>query len=307
MKKNLALLVACMCIGIGVNVTACKVMQTVNSTSTYPSFFKIGHRGARGLMPENTIPAMKKAIDVGANMIEVDVHITKNGKVVVYHDDSFDPNYTLMPDGSEIPEIDRKKYTFYQMDYKEIKPFLIGTKKYLQFPDQQRLASYTPELVELIDSVEDYSKSINLPAVYYLIEIKSNPSTDGFAQPSPEEYVKILMNVVNPKKLGKRLIIQSFDMRPLKILHRDYPKVALGYLTGDHKIGFEENITKLGFNPTFYNPQQGLVNASLIKACHDRDILIAPWTVQTISEMKAMKALGVDGIITDYPNLLKEL
>ncbi|MGN6616158.1 MAG: glycerophosphodiester phosphodiesterase family protein [Ilyomonas sp.] len=287
---------------------ACKSSRAITRTSNeYPSFFKVGHRGTRGLMPENTIPAMKKGIETGANTIEFDVHISKDEKVVVYHDASFNPDYTLLPNGDTIPKAERKKYTFYQMNYADIKPFIIGTKDYPQFPQQQRLASYTPLLSELIDSVEAYTKSNNLSPVYYLLEIKSSEKSDGVEQPDPQTYIKILMDVLKTKNLGKRLIIQSFDMRPLQVLHREYPGIALGFLTGDKKTSFEENLQALGFVPVFYNPEYHMVTAELVKKCHDKGIRIEPWTVETVDEMKHLKSLGVDGIITDYPNLFEQL
>lgn len=289
-------------------ISACSVLRkTASGKNHYPPFFKIGHRGTRGLMPENTIPAMEKGIETGANTIEMDVHITKDGKVIVYHDESFNPDYTLMPDGSEIPNQQRGKYTFYQMNYSHIRQFIVGTKNYPDFPQQQKLASYTPLLSELIDSVEAFTQSRHLPDVYYLIEIKSDAQTDGFAQPAPQEFVKILMAVLKPKHLGSRLLLQSFDIRPLQVLHHDYPKIALGFLTADKETGLEENLNRLGFTPAFYNPYDKLVNAALVKKCHQKNILIAPWTIDTIEEMKEMKALGVDGIITDYPNYFRNL
>lgn len=273
----------------------------------YPAFFTVGHRGARGLMPENTIPSMTKAIEAGANTLEVDVHISKDGQVLVYHDESFNPEYTLMPDGSEIPKEERKKYTFYQMNYADIRTFIIGTKEYPAFPQQQRIATYTPLLSELIDSAEAYTKANNLPQVFYLVEIKSKEKTDGVEQPAPDEYMQRLMGVLNEKQLGHRLIVQSFDMRPLQVLHNKYPGIKLGFLTGDKKGTFEDNLSKLGFTPTFYNPHYELVTPELVQKCHEKNILIEPWTVNTTEEMKKVKAMGVDGIITDYPNLFKQL
>ncbi|MFA6247317.1 MAG: glycerophosphodiester phosphodiesterase family protein [Mucilaginibacter sp.] len=277
------------------------------NVSKYPSFFKIGHRGTRGMMPENTIPAMQKAINYGVNTIEFDVHVTKDGKVIVYHDDSFDPNYTLMPNGTEIDPKARDKYLFYQMDYADIKPFIIGTKKYPAFPQQQSLPTYTPLLSELVDSVEHYTKANNLPQVYYLLEIKSDAKTDGVNQPVPEVFVKKVMDVMQTKKLGKRLIVQSFDKRPLKVMHQNYPEVATGFLTGDNKVSFEKNMAELGYTPRFYNPHYGMVSEQLVKQCHDKQMLICPWTVNETAEMKRLAELKVDGIITDYPNHLSEL
>jgi len=280
-------------------------MLSVGCKAQYPAFFKVGHRGTRGLMPENTIPAMEKGIEVGANTVELDVHISRDGQVLVYHDESFNPDYTSMPDGGDIPKDQRKQYTFYQMDYAEIRKFIIGRKEYPAFPQQQRLDCYTPLLGEMIDSVDAFTRSRHLPAVYWLVEIKSKEKTDGFEQPVPEEYIKKLLPVLDAKHLGRRLIVQSFDMRPLQVIHRLRPDIPLGFLTDDKNSSFEENIAKLGFIPAFYNPNFHLVTEALVKQCHDRKILIEPWTVNTPEAVQQMKGLGVDGIITDYPNLLK--
>jgi len=256
-------------------------------------------------MPENTIPAMEKGIEVGANTVELDVHISKDGQVLVYHDESFNPDYTSMPDGSDIPKEQRKKYTFYQMNYPEIRKFIIGRKDYPAFPQQQRMDCYTPLLGEMIDSVEAFARERHLPQVYWLVEIKSKGKTDGYEQPAPEEFVRLLLPVLDARHLGDRLIIQSFDMRPLQVIHRQRPDIKLGFLTDDTKKTFDENIRALGFIPAFYNPNYHLVTTTLVKQCHDKNILIEPWTVETQDIMGQMKSLGVDGIITDYPNLLQ--
>ena len=305
-KTGISLFLAC--ITILIMLPACKGSKGImKSPENLPSFFKIGHRGTRGLMPENTIPAMERGIEAGANTVEMDVHITKDGKVIVYHDESFNPDYTSMPDGSDILREQRKQYTFYQMNYDDIRKFIIGKKDYPAFPQQQRMATYTPLLSELIDSVDAYTTAHNLPGVYYLIEIKSNLKTDGFEQPAPEEYMKTLMAVLKPKNLGSRLFLQSFDMRPLQVLHREYPEVKLGFLTSNKKLSFNENVSQLGFDPFFYNPASNLVTGELIQQCHKNNIKIAPWTVNTIEEMQKLKTMGVDGIITDYPNLFSKL
>jgi len=258
-------------------------------------------------MPENTIPAMIRGISEGANTIEMDVHVTKDSQVIVYHDASFNPDYTSMPDGSDIKKENRQQYIFYQNNYTDIRKFIIGKKDYPAFPHQQKLSTYAPLLSELIDSVEMFTKTSAIAGVYYLVEIKSSERSDGIEQPAPEEFIKKLMAVLTPKNLGHRLIIQSFDMRPLQVLHREYPQVILGFLTDNKQAGFEANIERLGFIPAFYNPNYNLVNEELVKKCHAAKMMIEPWTVNTLDEMRKMKTLGVDGIITDYPNLFKDL
>jgi len=300
-------LLACT-IGAGSSIfTACNNSRpTAEADTTLPSFFEVGHRGTRGLMPENTIPAMTKGLQAGANTIEFDVHITKDSQVVVYHDASLTPSYTTMPDGSDIPEEDRPKYTLYKMDYDSIRQFIIGEKNYPAYPEQQRMRTYAPLMSEMIDSVEAYTAAHGLPPAYYLLEIKSSAKTDGEQQPAPEEYMRILMGVKELQPLGDRLLIQSFDMRPLQVLHRTHPHIRLGFLTGDKTATFEQHLEQLGFTPFFYNPQYQLVTPELIRKCHEKQIKIVPWTVQETDEMERLMAMGVDGIITDYPDRLEK-
>ncbi|SFV27775.1 glycerophosphodiester phosphodiesterase family protein [Thermoflavifilum thermophilum] len=271
-------------------------------------FYKVGHRGARGLIPENTIPSFKKAIEVGANTIEFDVHITKDGKVIIYHDASFNPDYTLKPDSTEIKQDERKTYTFYQMNYNEIRRFIIGVKKYKDFPYQELTKTYVPLLTEMIDSIEIFTKKYKYPKVTYLLEIKSDANTDGFEQPPPERYVEILMSQLRPylTKLKDRLFIQSFDIRPLKILHKRFPDIRIGYLTSDKLKKFDQNISELGFKPDLYNPNFRLVNMELVEKCHSNNIKIFPWTVNDSFEINRLINMHVDGIITDYPNFFND-
>lgn len=273
------------------------------------SFYNVGHRGTRGLMPENTIPAFEKGIEVGANTIEFDVHITKDHKVVIYHDASFTPSYTTKPDGSDISNAERKQYTFYQMDYADIRKFIIGEKEYPAYPEQKRLKTYAPLLSEMIDSVESFTKANHYAPVIYLLEIKSGANTDGIEQPVPKEYMKIMMGVLKPylKQIKGRLIIQSFDMRPLQVLHVTHPDIPLGYLTGDKNKTVAENIEAMGFTPAFYNPHYSLVNPGFLKECHSHGMKVLPWTVDDKAEMKKLKEMGVDGIITDYPDRVSDI
>jgi glycerophosphoryl diester phosphodiesterase len=236
-------------------------------------------------MPENTIPAMIKGIEAGANTIEFDVHITKDGQVVVYHDDSFDPAYTTMPDGSEI----REEYVLSKMDYSSIREFVIGSNP--NFPEQAGLKSYAPLLSELISAVEAYN-----PQVFYLLEIKFSGDA------SAEEYVDKLMAVKELQLLGDRLIVQSFDVRPLQVMHAKHPSVILGFLSEDENAVFDKQLEQLGFTPAFYNPYYCFLTPLLLAQCHAEQIKVVPWTVQEVAEMQRMKEMGVDGIITDYPN-----
>ena len=116
----------------------------------------------------------------------------------------------------------------------------------------------------------------------------------------------MLMNVINGANISDRVIIQSFDFRTLQILHKRYPAVKTAALVEDFdKRSLEEQLKALGFKTTIYSPHYSLVNKELINKCHDQQIKVIPWTVNDKAAIDQLKALGVDGIITDYPDLLK--
>lgn len=263
---------------------------------------KQGHRGARGLMPENTIPAMMKAIQVGVNTLELDVVISKDNQVVVSHDTYLSSDFMRHADGSDISAAEAKQLILFQMPYDEIKKFDAGSKPHPQFPRQEKIKTYRPLLSELIDSVETYATQKGIKPLKYNIEIKSAPQGDGKHHPSPQEFVALVMQVCQSKKLAERLTIQSFDVRPLKVLHEKYPNVTISYLTANAK-SIDENLQLLGFTPEIYSPYYKTVSAASVKECHDKKMQIVPWTVNTKEEIKQLTDLGVDGIISDYPDL----
>lgn len=290
---------------VSVGLLSCKTADLALPKS-FPEFYKEGHRGARGLMPENTIQSMIKAVEVGANVIEVDIYTSKDGQVIVAHDAYVNRQFSLLPDGAEIPAVDERKYILHQMDYNEIRKFDVGLKYYDQFPKQKKIAAYIPLLAELIDSVENYTSSHNLPSTIYNIELKSAVNYDSVLNAKPKELVDAVMQVVKSKNIGNRFYIQSFDVRPLQYIHKEYPKVSVAFLTGSNH-SFEQNLDELDFNPHIYSPHYGLVNLELIQKCKNINMKIVPWTVNTVEEMQKLKALKVDGIITDYPDYFKEL
>ncbi len=265
-----------------------------------------GHRGARGIMPENTIPGMIKALQLGATTLEMDVVISNDKQAVVSQEPYFNHEFSLTPEGKTITLKDEKKYNIYKMDYAEVRKFDVGSKIHPRFLGQQKIKAYKPLLAELIDSVEAYVKLNKLPKPDYNIETKLIRKGDQEFQPSPEEYVEIIMAIVKQKKLEKRVIIQSFDIRTLQYLHQKYPKMRTS-LGIDEKEDFENNIKDLGFKPTIYSPYSVLVGKTLVDKCHAEGIKIIPWTVNSVKDLQYLIGLGVDGVITDYPNLMGQL
>jgi glycerophosphoryl diester phosphodiesterase len=275
--------------------------------SQKPAFDVEGHRGCRGLMPENTIPAMLKAIDLGVTTLEMDVVITKDNKVVVSHEPWFETEITTKPDGSFVNEIEAMQLNIYQMNYEEVLKYDVGMKPHPRFPKQQKVKAVKPLLRDLIDSVEAYIIKKNLPKVNYNIEIKSLPAGDNKFHPVPSEFGELLMTVIKEKKIEGRVIIQSFDFRALKFIHEKYTSIKTSMLIEDSDVNdFDGQLNKLGYTPEYYSPNQTLVGEKLVKQCHDKGMKIIPWTVNDAKQVKKLKKMGVDGIITDYPDLFKK-
>lgn len=272
-----------------------------------PPFDVEGHRGCRGLMPENTIPAMIKALDLGVTTLEMDVVITKDNKVLVSHEPWFETEITTKPDGSFIKPGEAMQYNIFQMNYDEIAKYDVGMKPHSRFPKQQKIKAIKPLLADLFDSVAENMKVRRRPFPYFNIETKCLPPGDGRFHPKPEEFVELLMAVIKEKELEERVIIQSFDFRTLKYLHEKYPSIKTAMLIEDSDVDdFEGQLKRLGYTPQVYSPNHNLVDEDLVKQCHDKGMKIIPWTVNEVKRFKKLKKLGIDGVITDYPDVIKD-
>jgi glycerophosphoryl diester phosphodiesterase len=239
--------------------------------------------------------------------LEMDVVITKDKKVILSHEQWFGREITTKPDGSYMGEREERKFNIYWMTYEQTKTFDVGLKQHPRFPEQQKMKATKPLLSEVIDSVQQYMMMARRPMPYYNIETKSDPEFDGVFQPRPEEFVELLMAVIKEKHIEEQVIIQSFDFRTLQYLHQHYPAIKTAMLIEDFdKRTLEQQVKALGFTPTIYSPAFILVDDKLIKKCHGQNMKVIPWTVNDKPKIEELKKMGVDGIITDYPNLFNE-
>ncbi|WP_316847942.1 glycerophosphodiester phosphodiesterase family protein [Pedobacter psychrodurus] len=282
------------------------ILIFLNVSAQKKKFDVQGKAGARGIMPENTIEGMLKALDLGVTTLEMDAVISKDKQVVLSQEPYFNNEISLQPNGKAITLKDQKNFNIYKMDYDEIKKFDVGSKVHSRFPGQMKFKAYKPLLSETIDAVEAYVKAHKMAKPVYSIETKTIKKGDNEFHPEPAEFVDLIMSVINEKKLAKRVIIESFDMRTLQYLHEKYPKIQTSLLI-DEKEPFEDYIEKLGFKPTIYSPYSVLVGKGLVDRCHEMGIKIIPWTVNTVKDVKYFMSLGVDGIITDFPNIMGQL
>jgi glycerophosphoryl diester phosphodiesterase len=284
---------------------ACVTPKPANMPTS--PFDKEGHRGCRGLLPENTIAAMKKAVDLGVTTLEMDAVITGDGEVILSHEPFFNHEITTKPDGSFVKPAEEKSLNIYRMTYTEVKTFDVGLKPHPRFPKQQKMATVKPLLRDVIDTIKIYCQQKGVPLPQFNIETKSGPATDNVYHPAPAEFVDRLMSVVKEKEIESLTIIQSFDFRTLQYLHQHYPNIRTAALVEDYdKRSVDELLNALGFTPTIFSPASVLVTKETVERCHQKGMKVIPWTVNTIAEMKTLMALGVDGIISDYPNLFAE-
>ncbi|MCE7994618.1 MAG: glycerophosphodiester phosphodiesterase [Roseivirga sp.] len=265
-----------------------------------------GHRGARGLLPENTIPAFLRALDEGVTTLELDVVITKDNQVVISHEPYMSGSICSKPDGSPVESDESQQLNIYQMTYEEVKAFDCGSRGNKRFPEQQKMTTVKPLLIDMIKAVEEYLVKNNLSKVGYNIELKSSPSREGVYHPQVNKFSDIVQRTIAAKLSKDRYTIQCFDFRVLQYFHKTYPEVSLVALVENRK-GVKANIADLGFVPQMYSPNFRLISKKDIAYCHQRGMKVVPWTVNTVKNMQQLVEKGVDGIITDYPDRAKEL
>ncbi len=263
-----------------------------------------GHRGCRGLLPENTIPGFLKALEENVDTLELDVVISGDRKVVVSHDPFFDPAISAAPDGS-IPA----DTNLYLMDYEEIRRFDVGSRGNPAFPGQIPAPAYKPLLSEVFESVKTHGIKKD---VRYNIEIKSLETAYHISQPDPGAFSDLVAEVIKPVT-PSLISIQSFDFNVLRIwkqriADRQYPAVQLAVLIEpEDNNDITDNLQNLGFQPDIWSPHYSQVTPERVQMLHDKGIRLIPWTVNDRKMMETMKSLGCDGLITDYPDRAKDL
>lgn len=290
-------------------VVSCTITkkQSINMAPAI-AFDTQGHRGCRGLMPENTIPAMIKALDLGVTTLEMDAVITKDSQVVLSHEPFFNHEISTSPDGLPISEATEKQHNIFQLDYAQVKRYDVGLAKHPRFPRQEKIAAVKPLLADVFDAADAHAKKTIRALPFYNIETKSQASTDNQFHPEPGRFVELLMQVIQQKKIEQRVIIQSFDVRTLQYLHQHYPQIQTAYLVERPSLNsMDAQINKLGFTPTIFSPEHRLVTTAMINYCREKNIKLIPWTVNDLPTMQKLKDMGVDGVISDYPDLFAQL
>ena len=276
------------------------------------------HRGGMGLRPANTLEAMKHAIDLGVNTLEMDIVVTKDNKVILCHDKYFTWQETTRPDGTFITKEEPKTYLWH-LTYDEIKKYDVGQRQHPNYPEQVTMPAVRPLLSDVLTFTENYAEEKGLAPLKYNIEIKADPDYDGGIEgeswPVYNEFVDICVPVLQSFNLGDRLIVQSFDERALSYMHIKYPELILSYLAGGGEVEWLENdemdfdrvIGKIGFYPEWFSPANIFVSKTTVDEAHRRGMKVVTWTPDDKEEMQRLIDCGVDAIITNYPDRLLEV
>ena len=284
------------------------------------------HRGGRALFPENTLQSFANALTMGVNTLELDIGVTSDQAIVVSHERGLNPDLARGPDGAYVapPGI-----PFVQLQLEDVKKYDVGqirpdSKYAAQFPDQHAVPrTRIPTLKELFALVR---KSGNRD-VRFNIETKIDPNHPS-ESPDPERFVTLLLDLLQAEKFTDRVMVQSFDWRTLQLVQKMNPAIPTVYLTLQSGSGATVFLDKAsnwtaGFNPVdhggslpraikaaggaIWSPYFGDVTAALISESHSLDIPVVVWTVNKPADIARMIDMGVDGVISDHPDILRQI
>jgi len=264
-----------------------------------------GHRGCRGLMPENTIPAFTKALDYPIQTLELDVVVSKDKKIIVSHEPWMGDHICSHPDGRAVTKEEAEQLLIYEMTYEEIKQYDCGKRGNEKYPEQIPTSTYKPSFKDMVKTVDQYCRDNNIPLPNYDIEIKSYKNWYNTKQPLPAEFVQLMLAEIEDLGIKDRLNLQSFDIEVLKEIKKQDASIVVAYLI-EGLPQFKKNMAKLDYTPEIFSPYFKVITPGLVRKVHAKGMKLIPWTVNEIEDMKKMIALGVDGIITDYPNRINE-
>lgn len=283
------------------------VMNTANTGLLAQNFDWQGHRGCRGLLPENTIPAFLKALEFPqVTTLELDLAVSKNGELIVSHEPWMSENICTKPDGTSVSKSEAMNLKIMGLTYEAIKQFDCGSRGNARFPQQVPMKVYKPSLEDVVATVRQHCEAKKIKMPRFNIEIKSAPEGDGVFTPKIEEFTKLVLAELKRLKINEISCVQSFDVRALVWVKKLAPQQTMALLV-ENKDGIEKNLQLLGFQPNIYSVDFKLLRKKDVKALHRLGIKVIPWTVNDLKSMKKLRRWKVDGIITDYPNLIAEI
>jgi glycerophosphoryl diester phosphodiesterase len=305
---------------------ACFLRMREIMASDIPAFDIEAHRGGRGLFPENTLHSFANALSMGVNTLELDIGVTQDGVIIVSHERKLNPDLARNADGVYVAP---PGTPFVQLRFEEVRKYDIGLIRpgsayAAQFPDQRAVpGTPIPTLSEVFALVRKSGDS----HVRLNIETKIDPNHPD-ESPDPQRFVTLLLDLLKAEKFSDRVMVQSFDWRTLQLVQKRAPSIPTVYLTQQKGLGATISLEKAsewtaGFNPADYStslprtikaaggaiwsPYFGDVDPDLIGESHRLGLSVVVWTVNKPADIAEMIDMGVDGIISDRPDLLRQV
>ncbi len=280
---------------------ACKATEN-KPVAVPPGFDWQGHRGCRGLKPENSLPAFAHALTYPeVTTLELDLAVTGDGRLIVSHEPFFNPAICLRTDGTRFTDSAAMKIPLWSLTAEEIRQFDCGSMGNPRFPEQEKMRVFKPTLREVVES----ARAVR-PNIRWNMEIKSQPSWDNIFHPGVEEFAARLIAELQQLGITGDVTVQSFDIRALEAMHRQAPEIPLAFLI-ENMDSVEKNLKRLTFTPHIYSPYYLTVGRRSVQTCRKHQMKLVPWTVNEVTAMRRLVRLGVDGIITDYPDRIRKV
>ena len=280
------------------------------------------HRGGRGLLPENSLPAFEHALSLGVDTLELDIGVTADGVVVITHDPHLNPLITRDASGQWLPASKGpllRSLSFAQLQAYDVGRLQPGSPYAGTFNLQQpRDGTRIPSLASLFERV----KAMGASTVRFNIETKINPLQPDETV-SADAMTRALLQVVRDAGMQQRVSIQSFDWRTLQLVQQFEPGIPTVYLTvqtantdnvrdgawtNGFKIADHGSVPRMvkAAGGAVWSPNSGAVTQTLVRQAQDLGLKVVPWTVNNLADMDRLIGWGVDGLITDYPDRLRE-
>lgn len=256
------------------------------STNAAPRILVHGHRGARAMYPENTIPAFEYAIQAGVDVLEMDVAVTKDNVLVISHDPQLNPEICKGPQPNAL---------IHSLTFEQVREYDCGALRNPRFPTQHPVPGTR---IPTLDQVLSLSTQGNFE---YNIETKSFPDHPDYT-PAPDVFAQMMLDQIRKHHLEARAIVQSFDFRTLHAMQRLAPEIRLSALYEGKPRDFTAIAQEA--HAQIISPEFQLVTPEQVKSAHAANLQVVPWTANSPADWDKLIAAGVDAIISDNPAAL---
>lgn len=265
-----------------------------------------GHRGCRGLRPENTLPGFLHALALGVDVLEMDVVISADRQVVVSHDPWLAACLCRDAAGRRIAPARERQHNLYRMPYATVRQCDCGSWAAPGFPTQQPVSAAKPLLREVLAATEAAPRPPGGPPPRYSVEIKCSPDGDNLYHPAPAPFLALVLAELTAAAVLARTTLLCFDPRVLRLARAQaVPGLAVCLLSEDGRP-WPAAVAGLGFQPDVFGPNYQTATPTAVAELRRLypGTGLVPWTVNVPGDMQRLLSLGVDGITTDYPDRL---